>query len=55
MPPRSNMSRFFDEAQRAWNLEMTANFMRRKKTCTGFRIQNPSFSSRAWIAIRAGP
>lgn len=33
----------FDEAQRAWNLEMTANFMRRKKNHKDFRHSEPEF------------
>lgn len=33
----------FDEAQRAWNLEQTANFMRRKKNLAGFSESEPEF------------
>lgn len=33
----------FDEAQRAWNLEQTANFMRQKKNKPDFRISEPEF------------
>jgi hypothetical protein len=33
----------FDEAQRAWNLEQTASFMRRKKNLTGFSQSEPEF------------
>jgi hypothetical protein len=33
----------FDEAQRAWNLEQTANFMRRRKNRQGFRQSEPEF------------
>jgi hypothetical protein len=33
----------FDEAQRAWNLEMTADFMRRKKGRQGFTQSEPEF------------
>src|SRR5437667_601876 len=33
----------FDEAQRAWNLRMTANFMRRKKNRPGFSQSEPEF------------
>jgi hypothetical protein len=33
----------FDEAQRAWNLRQTANFMRRKKNCAGFSQSEPEF------------
>jgi len=33
----------FDEAQRAWNLEMTADFMRRKKNRPGFNQSEPEF------------
>ena len=33
----------FDEAQRAWNLKQTANFMRRKKGREGFEQSEPEF------------
>lgn len=33
----------FDEAQRAWNLRMTANFMKRKKKRPGFDKSEPEF------------
>jgi hypothetical protein len=33
----------FDEAQRAWNLRQTANFMRRKKNRPGFSQSEPEF------------
>ncbi len=33
----------FDEAQRAWNLRQTANFMRRKKNQPGFAESEPEF------------
>jgi hypothetical protein len=33
----------FDEAQRAWNLKQTANFMRRKKRRPGFSHSEPEF------------
>lgn len=33
----------FDEAQRAWNREMTSNFMRRKKNRDGFDQSEPEF------------
>jgi len=33
----------FDEAQRAWNLQMTANFMQRKKNRPGFDKSEPEF------------
>jgi hypothetical protein len=33
----------FDEAQRAWNLRQTANFMRRKKNRPGFLDSEPEF------------
>ncbi len=33
----------FDEAQRAWNLEQTANFMRRKKNKPNFNQSEPEF------------
>jgi len=33
----------FDEAQRAWNLEQTANFMKRRKNRSGFDMSEPEF------------
>jgi hypothetical protein len=33
----------FDESQRAWNLEMTSDFMRRKKGVAGFNLSEPEF------------
>ena len=33
----------FDEAQRAWNLRQTANFMQRKKNIPGFAQSEPEF------------
>ncbi|MDR0536021.1 MAG: DUF2075 domain-containing protein [Puniceicoccales bacterium] len=33
----------FDEAQRAWNLQMTRNFMQRKKKILGFNQSEPEF------------
>ena len=33
----------FDEAQRAWNLQQTANFMQRKKKRKGFNQSEPEF------------
>jgi Uncharacterized conserved protein (DUF2075) len=33
----------FDEAQRAWNLQQTANFMRRRKSRAGFPHSEPEF------------
>ncbi|MBL9155559.1 MAG: DUF2075 domain-containing protein [Verrucomicrobiales bacterium] len=33
----------FDEAQRAWNLQQTANFMQRKKKRPGFNQSEPEF------------
>ena len=33
----------FDEAQRAWNLKQTANFMLRKETAAGFADSEPEF------------
>src|SRR6185503_14849430 len=33
----------FDEAQRAWNQEMTANFMRRKRGNANFKFSEPEF------------
>lgn len=33
----------FDEAQRAWDLQQTANFMKRKKSTPGFKLSEPEF------------
>ena len=33
----------FDEAQRAWNLEQTSNFMKRKKNTQDFNQSEPEF------------
>jgi len=41
-PPAEHVA-IFDEAQRAWNLQQTANFMRRKKNRVGFSQSEPEF------------
>jgi Uncharacterized conserved protein (DUF2075) len=41
-PPVEHVATF-DEAQRAWNLRQTANFMRRKKNRPGFAHSEPEF------------
>src|SRR3989339_26310 len=41
-PPIEHVA-LFDEAQRAWNLEQTANFMKRKKATPNFRKSEPEF------------
>jgi hypothetical protein len=41
-PPADHVV-IFDEAQRAWNQQMTANFMRRKKKRPGFNQSEPEF------------
>jgi hypothetical protein len=41
-PPAEHVV-IFDEAQRAWNLRQTANFMVRKKKRTGFAQSEPEF------------
>ena len=41
-PPAEHVA-IFDEAQRAWNLHQTANFMRRKKNRVGFSQSEPEF------------
>ena len=41
-PPAEHVV-IFDEAQRAWNLRQTANFMRRKKNQPGFSDSEPEF------------
>jgi hypothetical protein len=41
-PPREHVV-LFDEAQRAWDLQRTASFMRRKKNQPNFRRSEPEF------------
>lgn len=41
--PPSDHVVIFDEAQRAWNLEQTSNFMSRKKGISGFSQSEPDF------------
>ncbi len=41
-PPIEHVA-IFDEAQRAWNLEQTENFMLRKKNRPGFKVSEPEF------------
>lgn len=41
-PPIEHVA-LFDEAQRAWNLEQTASFMRRKKGHANFAMSEPAF------------
>jgi hypothetical protein len=41
-PPAERVA-IFDEAQRAWNLQQTADFMRRKKNRAGFSQSEPEF------------
>lgn len=41
-PPIEHVA-LFDEAQRAWNLEQTANFMRQKKNTPNFNQSEPEF------------
>ena len=41
-PPNEHVA-IFDEAQRAWNKEMTMNFMSRKKGRPGFQFSEPEF------------
>jgi hypothetical protein len=41
-PPDEHVA-IFDEAQRAWTLRQTANFMRRKKKRSGFAQSEPEF------------
>ncbi|HEY8226303.1 MAG TPA: DUF2075 domain-containing protein [Pyrinomonadaceae bacterium] len=41
-PPIEHVA-LFDEAQRAWNLEQTASFMRRKKRVSNFNKSEPEF------------
>lgn len=42
LPPREHVA-IFDEAQRAWTLEQTARFMKRKKGRPGFGQSEPEF------------
>ena len=41
-PPIEHVA-LFDEAQRAWNMEQTSNFMRRKKNKSNFNLSEPEF------------
>ena len=41
-PPKEHVT-LFDEAQRAWNVEQTSSFMRRKKDVHGFKHSEPEF------------
>lgn len=41
-PPVDHVA-LFDEAQRAWNLEQTISFMRRKKGVSSFSVSEPEF------------
>jgi hypothetical protein len=41
-PPIEHVA-LFDEAQRAWNLEQTSNFMQRRKGYAGFNKSEPEF------------
>jgi Uncharacterized conserved protein (DUF2075) len=41
-PPFEHVT-IFDEAQRAWNITQTSNFMKRKKNITNFSISEPEF------------
>jgi Uncharacterized conserved protein (DUF2075) len=41
-PPIEHVA-LFDEAQRAWDLQQTANFMRRRKGYSNFNISEPEF------------
>ncbi len=42
LPPIEHVA-LFDEAQRAWNVEQTSNFMRRKKNTPNFTQSEPEF------------
>ena len=45
----------FDEAQRAWNLRQTANFMQRKKSASGLRPIGTGVSDfGTWTDTRTG-
>lgn len=43
LEPPSDRVVIFDEAQRAWNLQKTANFMKQRKKREGFSRSEPSF------------
>ena len=45
----------FDEAQRAWDLQQTANFMKRKKKRPGFNQSEPEFLISTRTGTRTGP
>jgi hypothetical protein len=55
-PPIEHVA-IFDEAQRAWNLEQTSNFMARKKGRPGFHQSEPEFllscldRHRSWATV----
>jgi DUF2075 family protein len=42
LPPADHVA-LFDEAQRAWNLDQTASFMKRKRQRPGFKMSEPEF------------
>jgi DUF2075 family protein len=42
LPPIEHVA-LFDEAQRAWNVQQTSNFMRRKKNKPNFKLSEPEF------------
>ena len=42
LPPFEHVT-IFDEAQRAWNITQTSNFMKRKKNISNFSISEPEF------------
>ena len=42
LPPFEHVT-IFDEAQRAWNITQTSNFMKRKKNIPNFSISEPEF------------
>ncbi|WP_343214083.1 DNA/RNA helicase domain-containing protein [Fontisphaera persica] len=44
----------FDEAQRAWNLRQTENFMRIKSALPSFRNPSRSFLFPTWTDIKTG-
>jgi len=41
-PPIEHVA-LFDEAQRAWDLQQTANFMKRRKNLSNFNVSEPEF------------
>ncbi len=52
-PPFEHVT-IFDEAQRAWDITQTSNFMKRKKNIADFNISEPEFLISCLIVIKIG-